>query len=214
MHFINVKYGRDFERFPLADLRNAVEGDACCECKAPLVAKKGIEVGHLFKLGTKYSVPLACNYLDDKGESHPMVMGCYGIGITRCVAAVIEQHSDEKGIIWPMSVAPAHCIIVIVNTTDERQREAGESLYCRMKEAGIEVILDDRDERPGVKFNDADLIGIPIRITIGPKALDKGCFELKERQDKEARLVETDKAVEEVKTLISMGLDKLNPDKR
>jgi prolyl-tRNA synthetase len=143
-----------------------------------------------------------------------MVMGCYGIGITRCVAAVIEQHSDEKGIIWPMSVAPAHCIIVIVNTTDERQREAGESLYCRMKEAGIEVILDDRDERPGVKFNDADLIGIPIRITIGPKALDKGCFELKERQDKEARLVETEKAVEEVKTLISKGLDKLNPDKR
>jgi len=143
-----------------------------------------------------------------------MVMGCYGIGITRCVAAVIEQHSDDKGIIWPMSVAPAHCVIVIVNTTDERQRQAGEQLYKEMRARGIEVILDDRDERPGVKFNDADLIGIPIRITVGPKALDKGCFELKERSSQDVRLVETGSCAEEVQRLISAGLDSLNPDKR
>ncbi len=214
VHYVNLQYGRDFEAFPLADLRNAVEGDACPECGEKLTGRKGIEVGHLFKLGTKYSIPLDCRYLDDKGESHPMVMGCYGIGITRCVAAVIEQHSDEKGIIWPMSVAPAHCVIVIVNTTDERQRQAGEQLYLEMKGKGIEVILDDRDERPGVKFNDADLIGIPIRITVGPKALDKGCFELKERSSQDVRLVETGSCAEEVKKLVSSGLNALNPDKR
>lgn len=214
VHYINLQYGRDFEAFPLADLRNAVEGDACPECGKPLTGRKGIEVGHLFKLGTKYSIPLDCRYLDDKGESHPMVMGCYGIGITRCVAAVIEQHSDDKGIIWPMSVAPAHCIIVIVNTTDERQRQAGEQLYSEMRALGIEVILDDRDERPGVKFNDADLIGIPIRITVGPKALDKGCFELKQRSSQDVRLVETASCAQEVQSLVSAGLDSLNPDKR
>ena len=214
VHYVNLQYGRDFEAFPLADLRNAVEGDSCPECGKPLAGRKGIEVGHLFKLGTKYSIPLDCRYLDDKGESHPMVMGCYGIGITRCVAAVIEQHSDDKGIIWPMSVAPAHCVIVIVNTTDERQRKAGEELYLEMKARGIEVILDDRDERPGVKFNDADLIGIPIRITVGPKALDKGCFELMERSSQDVRLVETGACAEEVQKLVSEGLDALNPDKR
>ncbi|HOG53601.1 MAG TPA: proline--tRNA ligase, partial [Bacillota bacterium] len=213
-HYRDLCYLRDFGPLKLADLRNAVEGDACPECGRPLVAKKGIEVGHLFKLGTKYSVPLSCNYLDDKGESHPMVMGCYGIGITRCVAAIIEQHSDEKGIIWPMSVAPAHCIVVIVNTTDERQMQEGEELYRKLISAGVEVIIDDRDERPGVKFNDADLIGIPIRVTVGPKALEKGCFELKMRAESQMSLIEKEKAVDRIKAIIASEMQKLEPAKR
>ncbi|MBP7110852.1 MAG: proline--tRNA ligase [Firmicutes bacterium] len=213
-HYRDLCYGRDFGPLKLADLRNAVEGDACPECGRPLVAKKGIEVGHLFKLGTKYSVPLSCNYLDDKGESHPMVMGCYGIGITRCVAAIIEQHSDEKGIIWPMSVAPAHCIVVIVNTTDERQMQEGEELYRKLVSAGVEAMIDDRDERPGVKFNDADLIGIPIRVTVGPKALEKGCFELKMRAESQMSLIEKEKAVDRIKALIASEMLKLEPAKR
>lgn len=213
-HFVNLKYGRDFGPLELADLRNAVAGDACPECGKPLVAKKGIEVGHLFKLGTKYSVPLGCSYLDAKGESHPAVMGCYGIGITRCVAAVIEQHNDTKGIIWPMSVAPAHALVVIVNTTDSMQAEAGEALYKQLMEAGVEAMIDDRDERPGVKFNDADLIGIPIRLTIGPKALEKGCVEFKMRSSDEIRLVKLEDCVAEVKRIVEAELSRLDYARR
>lgn len=214
VHYKDLCYGRDFGPFELADLRNAVAGDMCPECSNPLIAKKGIEVGHLFKLGTKYSVPLGCTYLDDKGESHPMVMGCYGIGITRCVAAVIEQHSDEKGIIWPMSVAPYQCLVVVVNTTDERQSRAGEALYAQLKEAGVEVVLDDRDERPGVKFNDADLIGIPIRVTIGQKGLDKGCVELKMRRDSQAVLIPVEDAAKQIRAIVDAEIEGLDPDKR
>ncbi|MCX7841770.1 MAG: proline--tRNA ligase [Clostridia bacterium] len=180
-HLKNVNIGRDFKASAVIDLRKITEGDKCPKCGAPVKVARGIEVGHIFKLGTKYSKALGCVYLDEAGKENPMVMGCYGIGINRTMAAVIEQNNDENGIIWPMSVAPYHVIIVPVNTTEPAQMEIAEKIYRDLQAAGIEVMLDDRNERPGVKFKDADLIGIPIRITVGKKA-GEGIVEYKQRQ--------------------------------
>jgi prolyl-tRNA synthetase len=160
----------------------AGHGDPCPKCGKPLDSARGIEVGQVFNLGYKYSEQLGATYIDDQGKEKPCYMGCYGIGVSRTMAASIEQNNDENGIIWSMAIAPFQCIVVPVNSKDELLYETSESLYIKLAEAGVEVIFDDRDERPGVKFKDADLVGYPLRITIGAKALAEGQVELLERK--------------------------------
>lgn len=164
-----------------ADIRLVEAGDFCPECGKPLKVTKGIEVGNIFKLGTKYSKPMNAVYLDKNGKSHPYIMGCYGIGISRTAAAAVEAHYDEHGIKWPISIAPYHAVIVPVNIQDTLQMEVAEKLYKELKANGVEVVLDDRDERAGVKFKDADLIGFPYRITVG-KTINDGFVEYKVRE--------------------------------
>ncbi|MBQ3054100.1 MAG: proline--tRNA ligase [Clostridia bacterium] len=184
-HFKNVQPGRDFTPTATLDLRNVVCGDACPKCGGKIKTAQGIEVGHIFKLGTKYSKALGCTCLDEKGEDRTIIMGCYGIGVNRCVAAIVEQSSDENGIIWPVDVAPFKAIIVPVNEENQEQMALAEEIYNTLKSKGIDVLIDDRHERPGVKFKDADLIGIPVRITVGKKAAD-GIVEYKLRTEKES----------------------------
>lgn len=200
-HLKNVNWNRDFKASRFADLRNITKEDPCPKCGSEIDIAQGIEVGHIFKLGTKYSSALNCTYLDENGKEQYMVMGCYGIGVNRTMAAVIEQHSDENGIIWPMSVAPYHVIIVPVMASDKTQFDLAKKLYDEMTAQGIEVILDDRDERAGVKFKDADLIGIPIRINVGKKA-GEGIVEFKERWNKEASEIKASEALTAVKKVI------------
>ena len=177
-------------------------GDPCPLCQEQLKLLRGIEVGHIFKLGTKYSDVMGATFRNQNGQSCPFVMGCYGIGISRTMAAAVEQNSDENGIIWPIPIAPYHVIVVPVNSNNEEQRQTANSIYKILGQEGLEVILDDRDERAGVKFKDADLIGIPIRITIGPKALQENKVEMKKRWEKEVELVEIDKVRERVLEII------------
>lgn len=199
-HIENVNPERDFTATIVADIRNIEDGDICPVCGKTIKTAQGIEVGHIFKLGTKYSEALGLNYVDEKGEENPVIMGCYGIGINRCVAAIIEQNNDDAGIIWPMDVAPYKVVVVPVNVKDETQVALAEKITKDLEDAGIEVIIDDRDERPGVKFKDWDLIGIPVRITVGKKAAD-GIVEYKLRKDKEF----TDMTAEDaVNTAISL----------
>ncbi len=169
-HIKNVNYGRDFTGEVVEDLLLVREGDICPKCGEPLKMDRGIEVGNIFQLGTKYSDSLGATFLDENGKEKPFIMGCYGIGVSRSVAAVVEQYHDEDGIIWPLVVAPYHVIITIVNVKAEEQVELGEKLYEDLSSLGLEVILDDRNERAGVKFKDRDLIGVPIRITVGKRA--------------------------------------------
>lgn len=180
-HLRNANPGRDFPAGPVHDLRLAGAGDPCPRCGEPMESRAGIEVGQVFELGTKYSERLGATFYDEEGRSRPILMGCYGIGVTRTVAAVIEQHHDESGIVWPVSVAPFEAVVVPVHYAEPAQREAAERLYRELQEAGVEVALDDRDERSGVKFNDADLVGYPYRVTVGPKALARGEVELTRR---------------------------------
>ncbi len=179
-HFKNVNYGRDFEATKVADVRNVVEGDKCPKCGKPLAMCRGVEVGHIFKLGTKYSKALNCVYLDKDGKENPMIMGCYGIGVGRTLAAVIEQYNDEDGIKWPAEVAPYKAVVVPTKVVDEECMKLAESIYDKLLDAGIDVLIDDRNERPGVKFKDSDLIGIPVRITVGRRAAE-GIVEVKYR---------------------------------
>ncbi len=172
-HLKNVNYGRDFEGIVVEDLLLVEEGDKDPESDGTLHLDRGIEVGNIFQLGTKYSDSLGFTYLDENGKDQVVYMGSYGIGISRTVAAIIEQHHDEDGIIWPLSVAPYHIIVTIVNINDEAQVKLGEDLYKEFTDLGYDVLLDDRKERPGVKFKDRDLIGIPLRITVGKKAQEK-----------------------------------------
>ena len=201
-HYKNVNLGRDFVPEAILDIRNAVAGDPCPLCQAELKMLRGIEVGHIFKLGTKYSDVMGATFRDQNGQSCPFVMGCYGIGISRTMAAAVEQNSDENGIIWPIPIAPYHVIVVPVNSNNEDQMQSANSIYKILEQEGLEVILDDRDERAGVKFKDADLIGIPVRITIGPKALQENKVEVKKRWEKEVELVEIDKVKERVLKII------------
>lgn len=183
-HLINVNYGRDYEGDIIVDIKTLAEGDPCPVCGAPVKHARGIEVGQVFKLGTKYSESMGATYKDENQKDQPIVMGCYGIGVTRTLAAVVEQNHDENGIIWPMSVAPYHVIITVMKPDDEQQAEAAERIYNELIRSGAEVLMDDRKERPGVKFKDADLLGIPIRITVGRGAAD-GVIEYKMRRDAE-----------------------------
>jgi prolyl-tRNA synthetase len=207
-HLVNVNVERDFKASAIKDIRRIAEGDACPSCGDTIKLAQGIEVGHIFKLGTKYSRVMDCVYLDENGVEQPMVMGCYGIGISRTMAAVIEQNSDADGIIWPMSVAPYHVLIIPVNTADAVQAELAEKLYADLSEAGLEVLLDDRNERPGVKFKDADLIGIPIRITVGKRA-GEGIVEYKLRASAAKTELTYNDALAEAKRMVAGGLKKV-----
>ncbi len=189
-HYKNVNL-QDFKADYIEDIKNVKEGDICPKCHGHLLFKKGIEVGNTFKLGTKYSESLGLHYLDENNELKPAVMGCYGIGIERIIAAVVEQNHDEKGIIWPMCIAPYKVCIVLINPKDEQQLKIANELYEKLNNLGIETILDDRNERPGVKFNDMDLIGIPVRITVGKRVVDNQ-LELKLRTSQEAKIVAID----------------------
>ena len=181
-HYVHVNPKRDFGDVRLETIRLITAEDCCPKCGGMIELKKGIEVGQVFKLGTKYSEKLGCTYLDRDGKTHPMVMGCYGIGITRTVAASIEQNHDKDGIIWPVAIAPYEVVIVPANNKDEGVMNAARHLYDEMEDCRDEVILDDRDERAGIKFKDADLIGYPIRVTIGKKWKESGLVEVRLRR--------------------------------
>jgi len=182
-HYENVNYERDFNGI-VGDYKLVAEGDMCPKCGSPINIRRGVEVGHIFKLGTKYSESMGANYLDENGKEKPLVMGCYGIGINRTVAAIIEQHHDENGILWPMAVAPYKVIVMPANVKNEEQMNRAEKIYEDLKTRGVDVLLDDRNERVGVKFKDADLIGIPIRVTVGKKVVEDIVeFKLRKNQD-------------------------------
>ncbi|ARU62498.1 proline--tRNA ligase [Tumebacillus avium] len=201
-HLQNVVVGRDFTPDKVADIRNVVEGDKCPNCgDGALEFHRGIECGHIFKLGTKYSSKIGATYLDENQKSQDIIMGCYGIGISRCLAAVIEQNNDEGGIIWPISVAPFHVHVIPVNAKDEEQTAIAENLYRRLQAQGVDVLIDDRDERPGVKFKDSDLIGIPLRVTVGKRA-GEGIVEFKVRKTGETTEVAIEQAYEEITGLV------------
>ena len=208
-HLLNVNMGRDFTIKTFADLRFVKESDCCPHCQQPLRLARGIEVGHVFKLGTKYSRAMKAVYLDQQGQERPMIMGCYGIGIGRTVAACIEQNHDEQGIVWPMPLAPYQVIITPVNVNNEALATAAEALYRELDSQGVAVLLDDRDERAGVKFMDADLIGIPLRVTIGPKRLAEGQVEVRERCSGEVLVLSITAAQSYIVEYVNR-----NPDKR
>ncbi len=212
-HIKNVVPGRDFpldgDNIIVADIRNAVEGDTHNGKK--LLFKHGIEVGQVFKLGTKYSTKLGCNFLDETGKEKPCLMGCYGIGINRIVASAIEAGNDENGIIFPISIAPFEVIIVSVNQDDAEVVKAAGDIYKELLDKGVEVLLDDRDERAGVKFKDADLIGIPVRITVGKKALAAGNVEIKLRTEPKPTLIPVASAVEKAVIMVNELKAKLKP---
>ncbi|MDR2610946.1 MAG: proline--tRNA ligase [Clostridiales Family XIII bacterium] len=193
-HMLNVNYGRDYEADITADLKLVRAGDPCPVCGAPLKIARGIEVGQVFKLGTKYSESMGAVYKDENQEDRLIVMGCYGIGVTRTMAAVVEQNHDDKGPIWPVSVAPYHVIITLVKPDDPVQAALAEKLYAELESRGVETMLDDRDERPGVKFNDADIFGIPLRLTVGKKA-GEGVVEYKLRRGGEVVEMSAEEAV-------------------
>lgn len=206
-HLAHVCYGRDFQA-TLAELRNVQASDPCPECGRPLSLYRGIEAGHIFLLGTHYSAKMGATFLDDKGESRPLVMGCYGIGVSRLVATAVEQHHDENGICWPMSIAPYQVHIVQVGAEPEVQAAVSQ-LERELQERDIEVLIDDRDERPGVKFKDADLIGVPLRVTVGKKALAQGGVELKARRTtdpKQAELIALDQIAQTLSQRIRQEL--------
>ncbi|HPC83836.1 MAG TPA: proline--tRNA ligase [Thermoanaerobaculaceae bacterium] len=183
-HLVGVVPGRDFSPDLVADLRQARAGDPCPRCGSPLEIRRGIEVGHIFKLGTKYSKAMGCHYLDAQGGVNPMIMGCYGLGIGRTVAAAVEQNHDEHGIIWPRPLAPFEAELIALNPDDATVAQTAERLYGELHTAGVEVLFDDRDERAGVKFNDADLVGFPVRVVVGKKNAEQGLVELSLRRDR------------------------------
>lgn len=201
-HILNVNYGRDYEGDIVTDLKVLKEGDPCPVCGAPIKHTRGIEVGQVFKLGTKYSKAMNATYKDENQQDHPLVMGCYGIGVSRTLAAVIEQHHDEDGIIWPVSVAPYHAIVTLVKPKDEEQAKVAEEIYQSLLTAGVEAVIDDRDERPGVKFKDADLLGFPIRITVGKRA-GEGIVEYKLRRDSDKIEISVAEAIENAIKLVN-----------
>jgi prolyl-tRNA synthetase len=185
-HLRGVDVERDIAVDEWLDLRAVAAGEPCPVCDEPLEVFRGIEAGHIFKQGTKYAEAMGATVQNAEGESIDLVMGAYGIGVERNMAAVVEVHNDEHGIVWPISVAPYEVVITMVKVDDGATVEIGEGLYRELSDAGIEVLLDDRDERPGVKFADAELIGIPYRITVGPRGLAAGVVELTERRSGES----------------------------
>jgi prolyl-tRNA synthetase len=204
-HLVNVAEGRDFQVAVWGDFTRAVAGDPCPRCGKPLASYRGIEVGQIFKLGRKYTESMDAGVLDEKGERVRMTMGCYGIGITRTVAAAIEQHHDDAGIIWPRALAPFEVVVVPVNWEHEPSRATAESLYEGLRAAGVDALLDDRRERAGFKFKDADLVGIPVRVTVGERGLAEGQVEIRGRASGETRMAPVAAAVPEVvRTLESL----------
>jgi prolyl-tRNA synthetase len=212
-HVKNVVPGRDFplkgENIIVADIRNAVEGDSYKGKK--LLFKHGIEVGQVFKLGTKYSQKLGAKFLDETGKEKICTMGCYGIGINRILASAIELGNDENGIIWPISIAPFEVLVTCVNQDDKEVAQTAEKIYEQLQNNGVDVLLDDRDLRGGVKFKDADLLGIPIRITVGKKAVAEGNVEIKLRSKSESTKIAIEKAADKVIELVNSLKKQLNP---
>jgi prolyl-tRNA synthetase len=211
LHYTHVSYGRDFEPWLVADVRTVKAGDRCPLCGGELYEKKGNELGHIFKLGYRYTQSMRVSYLDERGESHIPTMGSYGIGLDRTLASIIEEHHDGEGIIWPMTAAPYQVIIIPIKYGDA-VKQAADGLAAALEQRGIEVLLDDRDERPGVKFKDADLTGIPYRVVVGDKnlALERPMAEVKRRGEGESRLTELAKAPEELAALVQRELAALN----
>jgi len=205
-HFVDAIPSTEFRIDQVHDLRMMEPGEACLKCGVPLKEARGIEVGQVFKLGTKYSKALGATFLDLKGEEKFCVMGCYGVGVSRSIAAAVEQNHDDYGIIWPMPLAPYQCIIIPVSSKDALVVETAEKLYKELQRLGVEVIIDDRDERAGVKFKDADLVGYPLRVTIGSKTLANGEVELRERKTSETQLVLVEEVTALVKSLIEKAL--------
>lgn len=200
-HVKNLNYGRDYEGDIVVDIKQIQESDPCPVCGGDCEIVRGIEVGQLFKLGLKYSESMGANYKDENMKEHPIVMGSYGIGVTRTLAAIVEQHHDDNGIIWPVSVAPYHVIVTVVKPAEEVQSALADRIYSELRSLGIEVLLDDRDERPGVKFKDADLMGIPVRIVVGKKA-GENIVEYKLRRDEEKTEISVEEAIKKTKELI------------
>ena len=206
IHLEGVNLERDFQVKQFADLRNAADGDTCTHCGGRYSNTRGIEVGHIFKLGTKYSEAMKATFLDADGVAKEIIMGCYGIGIGRTAAAAIEQNHDENGIIWPMPLAPFQVIVTMLNPNDEDVFAAGEKLYQDLLAEGIEVLLDDRDERPGSKFKDADLLGIPLRVNVGARGLKEQSFELQERRAGERVMLPIEGAAQKVAEQVRTAL--------
>ena len=206
-HYIEVDQERDFSPSAFADLRLAVAGDLCPRCgEGVFESHRGIEVGQVFYLGRKYSESLGATYLDTEGRERPIEMGCYGIGISRLVAAAIEQNNDSNGIIWPFSIAPFHVLLLPINYKDQAIQGASDRIYQQFQKRGVEVLMDDRDERPGVKFKDADLIGIPLRLTVGAKGLEKDCVELRWRRDGKTDEIPLGDAAQTIHSIITQSL--------
>jgi prolyl-tRNA synthetase len=202
-HFTGVNAGRDYHLTATHDLRMALEGDPCPKCKRTMKLVHGIEVGHVFKLGAKYSVSLQAEFLDEKEQRHPMIMGCYGIGINRIVAGLAETSFDENGLIWPLSIAPYEVLVIPLNVTDTDTMALAERFYKELGDTGVDVLLDDRDARAGFKFKDADLIGIPLRIVIGGKGLKEGQVEVRWRWSPEAVKVPIVDALDTVREMLA-----------
>jgi prolyl-tRNA synthetase len=202
-HYTNVNHGRDFDVTAFADFRRAKNADLCGRCGTPFEAHRGIEIGHVFYLGTKYSEAMGASVQDENGQMQPLIMGCYGIGVTRILAAVVEQNHDEDGIIWPMPIAPYQAIVLPLQMRNDEVVDTGQKLYDELSAAGIEVLLDDRDAGVGQKFKDADLIGIPVRIAIGSRGLEDGHVEIKRRSASDIEDVPVAEAVEYVKKMIA-----------
>ncbi len=201
-HFLNVNYGRDYKADVVADIATAREGDPCINCGGPLESSRGVEIGNIFKLGTRYSDSMGCNFLNQDGKLEPVIMGSYGIGVGRLLASIAEEHNDENGLIWPITVAPYHVYLVAIG--DEGKRIADKA-YKNLEAAGVEVLYDERDESPGTKFKDADLIGLPIRVTVSERSLKNGGAELKLRTGKENEII----PVEEIVTRTLAAKEKL-----
>ena len=204
MHLKNVNYGRDFEGI-VGDFRNVTIGEKCPECGKEITISRGTEVGHIFKLGTKYSESMGATFIDEDGKAKPFIMGCYGVGVTRTVASIIEQHNDENGIIWPLEVAPYHVSVIPANVKNEEQATKAEEIYNELRKMGVEALLDDRKERAGVKFKDSELMGIPMRITVG-KMIGEGQVEFKLRNGGEVETL----SIEEVYNRVREEFERAN----
>jgi prolyl-tRNA synthetase len=202
-HIVNVDLERDANVTAFADLAMVRAGDTCPRCKGELQEKRGIEVGHVFKLGTKYSDAFDASYLDENGEKKIMVMGCYGIGVTRTLQAVIEQCYDDNGIIWPISVAPYPVAVLALDPDDEVCAKACSDMCSKLNDAGIETLIDDRDDRPGVKFKDADLIGMPVRVVISRRSMKENSIELKLRTSQDKQMIPLSDAVSEITKIVN-----------
>jgi len=204
-HLLNVNEGRDFSVKKFCDIRNVEDGDPCPKCSGRIQLKRGIEVGHIFKLGEKYSKSLKATFLDKDGKEKYFVMGCYGIGVGRTMAAAIEQNFDQHGIIWPIPIAPFQVMVIPLNINSKEISDAADKIYDHLSKDKIEVLVDDRDERPGVKFKDADLLGIPLQIIIGDRTLKESAVELKIRKDEKIEKVGINEIAKKIVRLVVSG---------
>jgi prolyl-tRNA synthetase len=206
-HLVNVNLDKDYKVNEFADIRVASDGDLCPGCDGgKLKSTRGIEVGHVFKLGTKYSEAMSANFVDENGKEKPFIMGCYGIGIGRTVAAAIEQNFDDNGMILPRALAPFEISVLPLNMKDENVIKTADEIYNSLLEKGYDVLIDDRNESAGFKFKDADLIGVPVHVRIGPKTLKENSVEIRLRKSGETKLVQVDDAVSEVESIIHSGM--------